>query len=220
MIEKWSVIQPQKPPRGIVVVLPGRCGSGSAFAKGYAREDLRAITVGLTPRKRKWYPLPNGVKDQEDAVNGIVKSRQIVDDTLYRIGEKFGFPREKMALAGFSAGAVMAVQIAAFSREPFAGVVVHSGAILEPELMPWCKHPEMSFILTHNKDDDCFSWDERYMPMKKALIKNNYRILKAIERRTGNHCIWEQDIKWSAIALNKLLGGGWFSNIFSGILAR
>jgi len=114
----------------------------------------------------------------------------------------------------------MAIQVAAFSENPFAGVVVHSGAILEPQLLPWCKHPKMPFILSHNKDDECFSWSERYAPMKRALIENNYRILKAFERKKGNHCIWEQDVKHSIAILNKIFKGGWLSNIFAGAFTR
>jgi len=211
LIEKWTVIKPQGPSKGIVITLPGRCGLGSTFAKGYANTFIKAMVIGLTPRKLKWYPLPNGANDQDAAVNGIEKSRRAIDKVVNKIENKFGFKRNKIALVGFSAGAVMAIQVAAFSKNPFAAVVVHSGAILEPELLPACKHKGMPFILSHNKDDDCFSWIERYLPMKKALMKKNYRILKTFERKTGNHCIWEQDIKHSALILNKTLEENWFS---------
>jgi len=78
-------------------------------------------------------------------------------------------------LVGFSAGAVMSIWLGAHSNKPFAGVISLAGAILEPTQLPKAKH-KTPFLIQHNRDDDCFKWGERYLPMKRALLRQGYNV--------------------------------------------
>lgn len=192
----WCVLKPEKKAKGCIVALPGRGGHGETLAKIYndvsKKNDAPFLVIGLTPRKFKWYPMPNGASDQREAVNGIERARIAIEETVYRISDKFGFSHDNIALVGFSAGAVMAIQVAVHSIEPYACVVGHSGAILDPPSLPYC-HTPTPIILTHNQDDQCFSWEERYLPMKNALIDKRYK-LRWIESKEGNHNIWDDSL--------------------------
>jgi len=41
-LKKWTVIKPKGPSQGIIITLPGRCGSGADFAKGYANQGAKS----------------------------------------------------------------------------------------------------------------------------------------------------------------------------------
>lgn len=192
----WCVLKPDRKANGCIIALPGRGGHGETLAKIYdevsKKNDAPFLVIGLTPRKFKWYPMPNGANDQKEAVNGMERARIAIEETVYRVCDKFGFGHDKIALVGFSAGAVMAIQVAIHSIEPYAAVIGHSGAILEPDLLPVCSTPT-PIILTHNKDDQCFSWEERYLPMKNALMDNGYK-LRWVESKEGGHNIWDDSL--------------------------
>jgi predicted esterase len=51
----------------------------------------------------------------------------------------------------------------------------------------------MPIILNHGQDDYCFEWEERYLPMKRALSKKGYD-LWLVERPEGNHTILNSDV--------------------------
>ncbi len=89
-------------------------------------------------------------------------------------------------------GAVTAVHWATHTKDPVASVICHSGAILEPSNVPAAKH-DCPIILNHGMDDTCFNWEERYLPMKKALVKNKYNAW-FVERKSGNHHVYRSDI--------------------------
>lgn len=200
------ILRSRKKPLGCVITLPGRGGTGKEMVEIYKESRLtKSLIVGVTPPNRQWYPLPNGVGDQRAAVSGLDDAIDNVFKTLSRVRHNFGITSRNTALVGFSAGAVVALQVAARSEHPFAAVLCHSGAILEPDKLPLCKHPSTKILLIHSMDDTCFYWDERYVPMKEALRAKGYNFM-SLEREMGNHGLYHSDMVVAGMFLAPLLG--------------
>lgn len=200
------ILRSRKKPLGCVLTLPGRGGTGKEMVEFYKQSELtKSLIVGVTPPNRQWYPLPNGVEDQKEAVGGLNDAVTNVFKTLSKVRRSFGITSRNTALVGFSAGAVVALQVAAHSEHPFAAVLCHSGAILEPDKLPPCKHPSTKIMLIHSRDDTCFYWDERYIPMKEALLAKGYNFT-SLERETGNHGLYRDDIVMAGMFLSHLFG--------------
>ncbi len=170
-----------------IIFLPGRQGSALQLMQLYD-QHLKDITlIGIEP-ETEWYPLPKGAEDQSLAVVGMKKTRKALLKKIKTLGYN------KIALVGFSAGAVTAIQCAIHSNERFAGIVSHSGAILQPQKTPPVRFPDMPFLLFHNLYDNCFSWHERYLPMKEVLQERGYSI-KTIEKTDSTiHGITPEEI--------------------------
>lgn len=177
-----------------VVFLAGRGQSGRMLADAYkaAGEWDDVLVFGITPQGHQWYPMPFGANNQEHSLQGLQEARGAIEDVLRYIEGCTGLQRHSITLAGFSAGGVMAIEVASHSEERFEVVACHAGAILDPASLPSCRHPSMPVLLTHSFDDDCFEWHERYWPMKKALIDQGYN-LHVNERAGGGHDLLSED---------------------------
>jgi predicted esterase len=171
-----------------VICLPGRGSHGKELAQVYKRLGVKSFIVGVTPQIRSWYPMPNGIYDQIDAVNGIKPAIDVIEKVISAIENKRRIPRNKMVLLGHSAGAVMAIMTALASKSPFAGVISHNGAILAPEVVTQCTCPNMPILLTHSRDDLIFEWNERFVPMFQSLKTNGYKVYTDVESDAG-HCV-------------------------------
>ena len=158
-------------PIGTVILLTGRGGKAETLVLKYKQFLDKSRLIGIQPIF-EWYPMPNGANDQDEAVKGLAESIQKLKDHIDEIKNQYNLTYEEIALIGFSAGAVMAIQIATVFNETFAFVVSHNGAILEPEEIKECSL-KTPIMLIHSKNDDCFSWEERYLPMKEALLEKN-----------------------------------------------
>lgn len=198
----WSAINKAT---SCMLILPGRDQTGVELAKQWCNIFLdNTMIILITPKDKEWYPLPYNALDQEDAILGLEKAKETIDYVLDRIQLEFRIPAEKTAIAGFSAGGVMANYVGINSNKEYAGFISHSGAILEPEFVPKCKFKSVPFILTHSRNDDVFSWEERYIPMKNSLINNGYNV-KFLESM-NRHCISDDEIEFAALSICDRLG--------------
>jgi predicted esterase len=196
------ILKPKNKPIGCILALPGRGGNAVNMANYYKNSGLNhSLIIGLMPRSGEWYPIPNGPSDQKAAVAGLEVASDELFNTLHKIKKRFN---TSFVFAGFSAGAVVALYTALKYPSIVNGIVCHSGAYLEPEKIPPCRHQE-HILLTHCKDDMCFKWEERYHPMKKGLQNNGY-FVSSIEHDTGNHRIFKSDIITAGVFLAPLLG--------------
>lgn len=187
MIRETLIINSYEKPRNCIVALAGR---------GIKSEHMRDICMHMhleetlivcfRPWQFAWYPQPNNSFDQADAVAGLPLAMKETQKAINQICTKvYGFKNKDIALVGYSAGAVVAIQLGLHAKNPFAAVVSLAGAILEPAEVPACNRTT-PFILQHNRDDLCFDWEERYLPMKESLIDNGYDV-RTIERHWGGH---------------------------------
>lgn len=196
------------PIRGAVVLLPGRSGHGYSLLRTYTEAfDFRGVGLfSVTPPiSRGWYPPPNGPLDQTLAVRGLDSAAKTLDRVLDAIERDHDIPRDKVVVAGFSMGGVTAVHWATRALRP-AAVICHSGAVLEPHRVPMAGH-DRPIVLNHAQDDDCFGWEERYLPMRHALSKNNYNVWLA-ERESGNHHVYHSDVSCVKDLFEKTFGAG------------
>ena len=209
-VAEWLIAPPRqaKPAESCVLVLAGR-GNSNGMMMQMARDLAldNSLIVCLRGTEYCWYPQPFSSKDQEKAVAGLPNAIKIIENAVKVIEKGFGIKREKIALFGYSAGAVMALEVAAASKTRFASVTCACGTILEPANFPDCKHPDMPVLLVHNKDDDCFDWDERYIPMKKALHRKRYNVY-TLEQPFGGHLIFSHEFVAISQVVGRSLGYG------------
>ena len=186
---------------GAIVVLPGRGGSGQGMIDRHKLHDTKMIAY---QPDIEWYPMPRGPGDQTEAVAGASESAIALLDKIKAYADLHKIDTRKIALVGPSAGAVMALTLAVTSDVPFAAVVSCNGCILDPSIIPECRHPDVPIWLYHNKDDKCFSWNERYLPTKDALLAKKYPIV-CKEQEMGGHDVSSHDLKDVTHFLSKSL---------------
>lgn len=206
----FYVFNGAKKSHSCVICLAGRSGCGGRLAAHYQQVTRLQDTtfVGVTPYSRtnhiEWYPQPYSATEQRAAVAGLEYARDYVEQIIRSAMSEFDLPRNKIALTGFSAGAVMSLYTTTHSNEDLAGVVVHSGACLEANKIPQRKN-NTDILLTHGNKDYCFDWYERYVPMKNALLKKGYGTF-AMEDPHGCHTVSNDDMIFSAEFLASRLG--------------
>ena len=126
------------PDLPLVVGLHDRAASG---------EDVASMAAWLN-RESYRFILPNGplpvenapweagyawyVLGQEQAAS-IARSRALLEALIEEVEQRYATPRERMALLGFSQGAVMALEVGLRSPRAFAGLVAMSGFLYAPE---------------------------------------------------------------------------------------
>lgn len=182
----------KKPPKGCVICFPGLGIPGFMMLKFARHMQLRRTTMAaIEPYKLIWYPRPNGPKDQSRTIMGLPYAVRAAYESVEKVKKFTGFDNEQIVLLGFSAGSVIALQLAMQTEKPFAACVSLAGAIFEPNKVIKAK-TNTPIILQHNKHDDCFDWFERYLPMRQALLTNGYN-LKLLERPYGQHTMYVDD---------------------------
>lgn len=205
----FHVFNGAKKSHSCIICLAGRSGCGGRLAHHYqeATELHDTTFVGVTPwseNQIEWYPQPYSPIEQRGAIAGLEIARHFVEKVISSVEKQLKIPRNKIALTGFSAGAVMSLYTNAHSSQDLAGVVVHSGAVLEPNKIPQCKN-NTDILLTHGQHDYCFDWYERYVPMKNALLKKGYNTF-AVEDPEEVHRVSYLNIIYSANFLSPRLG--------------
>lgn len=192
-ISKWLLREPKGDVKKCVLLLPGRGVPAQAMLQIANHMGLtKYLRLAVEPKHRAWYPMPRGANDQEHALQGLDYANHAVRKVIQVIEKGYNIKKSDIALLGFSAGAVVALDVAINSDEPFACCVSMSGAILNPAGVRPAVN-DTPIVLQHNLYDDVFSWDERYVPTRDALINNNYQVVK-VERQGGQHTIYREDI--------------------------
>lgn len=209
LIIDFNVFQSYKESKSCVICLAGRSGNGGYLARRYQQicDFPNTNFIGVTPwtgREVEWYPQPHSATDQGEAVAGLEVARGKIEAIIYSAEKQFDVPRNKIAVIGFSAGAVMALHTITHTNRDLAGVVVHSGASLQPNKIPKCQN-KTDILLAHGEEDWCFDWYERYLPMKNRLIKRGYRPY-VVENPAGHHVVTKPEIAISANFLAPRLG--------------
>ena len=167
----------------LIVCLPGRGQKPGDFSSWFSfhyynptLEHYYGKTTSIVEihPENEWYPAPNGSQNQEDAVVGMKKSIKLLHQNICTLSRKHDIPTRNISLLGFSAGGVMALQIVTNYKDLFNSVICHSGAVFESETLPESNN-NTPILLSHRRGDDCFTWNERYLPMKNSLIEKRYR---------------------------------------------
>lgn len=186
----------------LIFLLVGRGQSARNFSRIYCPYFPKYKIITLEPEK-EWYPIPNGIDDQFDSILGIKTNVPKLFKRIKKIRKNLNILRKNTIIAGFSAGAVMMLELIGYSQKPFNCAICHNGAILDVNQFPDCKN-NTPILLIHSEDDDCFEWNERYLPMKQCLKDKKYN-LTTIEKKHGGHDIsyWDMDLSKNFINFNK-----------------
>lgn len=173
-----------------LIAIPGRGGSADIMQQFCKAVDLPdTMVVALEARYYAWYHQPNSPQDQDKAVSGLPAAINELSNLIMKIKNGWNLDDEQIILCGHSAGAVIAIQTAIHSMFNLKACISLAGAILVPNEVPKCSK-NTKFLLQHNTNDDCFTWDERYLPMENALESNNYDIQKLIGDGSHNSFTW------------------------------
>ncbi len=180
-------------PKQGLILLACRGGAPEALLRPYKGNVKDCVIWSLAGPGGQWYPPPNGAHDQREALRGLPKSVKMIKNLIKRMAKQYNLKHEDIHLAGHSAGAVVALQVVAHSQESLGSVHIHCGAILDPASLPK-KNNDTSVFVFHSENDMVFSWTERYLPMKKALIEKGYNCA-FVEHRNHGHSVRNEDIK-------------------------
>jgi predicted esterase len=191
-------------PTHAIFLLHGRGGSAENMIGVFnPLVELNKLIIFSIQAENEWYPIPNGANDQDEAVVGLSENLPKIREYIQDAIKENDIPIQNTILIGFSAGAVVAIELAIYFQESYGLVVAHSGAILCPENVKKSTI-STSFIVLHNHDDACFSWGERYLPMHNTLIENGYDVI-FVERSFGNHMIFKNDIEYISLIVSQCL---------------
>ncbi len=155
-----------------------------------------------TPLGFQWFSL-DGITP-ENRPQRMVEARSAFDAVLGRIVEAHGLsanPR-RVALVGFSQGAIMALDALATGRWPVAGVVAFSGRFASPP--PYAPSLQTPALLVHGDADDVIPWSESRdaeEALKKLGVSTRLRVLAGVD-----HCITPDGADLAAKFLAPLLG--------------
>jgi len=184
----------------LVILLTGRYQSAGHFLGVYLEyARLGCNYIAIQPEKGEWYPLPNGPADQNASINGIKEVLPVLHKLVKNNIAELGIEKNQTSLVGYSAGGVMALELNAHNKKPFHSLVIHSGAILRTNDFPKCKN-NTPILLLHKREDDCFKWDERFIPMKNCLKRKGYNFNEMTF--SGNHELYAEDIIDAASFIN------------------
>ncbi len=192
IIRRIIIDVPETPPKGLVVCLPGRgipISEMYRFAL-YSGLDKSLIAI-IEPRGLEWYPQPFGAEDQKESVQGCKDAIKPLKKSISNICKSYKIPLSEVAVVGYSAGGVMALELAQNYKKELAIFISIAGTILDPENIKPAKN-NTSILMKHCKDDDCFDWYERHEPARNGLLQNNYN-LTLEEKNFGGHQLSSED---------------------------
>lgn len=159
------VVEPEDALRGCVVWLHGLGADGWDFEPvvrelGLAARGVRAVlphapampvTVNGGMRMRAWYDVRDPDLARDPDMDGILRSADLIDGILdAQIAA--GIPAERIVLAGFSQGAVIALQAGLRRPARLAGLLALSGYLPRlPE--PAASAPGLPVFMGHGSED-------------------------------------------------------------------
>ena len=106
----------------------------------------------MAPYGRQWF----SVRDRSPAVMaaGVTQAAAALGPLVEAELARFGLPPEALALAGFSQGAMMALQLGLRGRPSPAAILAYSGALLAPESLAAELLARPPVLLVHGEADD------------------------------------------------------------------
>lgn len=163
----------------------GRGQAAEDLAPWFEKYEKYFNVIPMEPSV-EWYSRPNGVNDQQKSIETL---KATVQSLALKI--KNYFPYTKPALAGFSAGAVVALELS--FEMPIDFVIVNSGAILNFGHNKDISDSKTKYYIYHDIRDQVFTWEERCLPMLDYLKFND---IEVIADNKGKHCLSENAIDY------------------------
>lgn len=175
---------------------------GTAFLSVHAPEPCRNAPWG-----RQWFPIPwlDGSSEAE-ARAGLLAAAADLDAWLDETLAAEGLPPGRVALCGFSQGAMMALQVAPRRPEPLAGIVACSGRLLVPDLLAAEARSRPPVLLLHGDRDDVVPF-AAMAEAERALRAAGWTDLSTYTMRGTPHGIAPDGLGAAVAFLRDRLGG-------------
>jgi phospholipase/carboxylesterase len=103
------------------------------------------------PSGRQWFGFQG--RSREQVLDGVTKAAAILDQYLTELLAERGIDESKLALVGFSQGAMMSLYVSLRRAKPVAGVVAYSGRLFAAEALAREMKSRPKILLVHGDAD-------------------------------------------------------------------
>lgn len=191
---------PNKKVKKNLFLLVGRNQEPDVLLSLYQSNPLfeKKYNINVITPEVEWYSKPNGITNQKKSVSSLEKTSENLRHIINGIMQSEKIDPDNSVIGGYSAGAVVAFEI--WMKSLIKTCISHSGCILNVENI-LLNETKKECLLIHNRDDEIFTWEERYLPTRNSLVASNYNVT-AIEGTFGGHSISEKDIRYVGNYLN------------------
>ena len=141
----------------------------------FPNAPIRPVTINGGMEMRAWYDIDPGapLAGGEDIKNSVAAIRSIVAEEIAA-----GIPSERIALAGFSQGGVIALELGLSHNQPLAGIMALSTYLHDHEQITeriGLANVETPIFMAHGLSDPVIPIT-RAITSREALIGLNYRV--------------------------------------------
>jgi phospholipase/carboxylesterase len=185
-------VNPKSSPKATVIWLHGLGDSGNGFAPIvpelrlpeelgirfiFPHAPMRAVTINNGMSMRAWYDIKSLDFESRADVVGVLESSRQVEELIEAEISK-GIPSQRIVLAGFSQGGVIALHLGTRYNKKLAGILALSTYMSEPEKLSQNANPvnkNTKVMFCHGQQDDVvpmFLGNAAY----KVLEQNNYNV--------------------------------------------
>ena len=142
----------------------------------FPNAPIRPVTINGGMEMRAWYDIDPGapLAGGEDIKNSVAAIRSIVAEEIAA-----GIPSERIALAGFSQGGVIALELGLSHNQPLAGIMALSTYLHDHEQITeriGLANVETPIFMAHGLSDPVIPIT-RAITSREALIGLNYRVV-------------------------------------------
>lgn len=189
---------PSERLEGCVITLHGRGATG---------EDLMPLADEITLPGMRWifpdapFPFPDDFGGRmwysslPQGRSGILESRRLLFDLLDELITRDRIPSERIALIGFSQGAVMSLDVGLRFPQQLAAIIALSGYLAFPETLTAEKSPasiKTPILLAHGTMDDIVPV-EGSRKASDVLVREGYQ--PRLEEYPMGHQVISEEIK-------------------------
>ncbi|MGS2719361.1 alpha/beta hydrolase [Paraglaciecola aestuariivivens] len=164
-------INPKTPAKAVVIWLHGLGDSGNGFAPivpelklpeelavrfVFPHAPIRPVTINNGMSMRAWYDITSLDFDNRADSQGVHESSQLVADLIQSEMDK-GIPANKIVLAGFSQGGVIALHLGTRFEHSLAGIMSLSSYMSESQTLSEQAHianKNTPILVAHGTHDD------------------------------------------------------------------
>jgi phospholipase/carboxylesterase len=179
-------------PRQLVVLLHGLGSNGQdliSLAPLWAQGLPNALFVSpdapfpcdMAPMGHQWFSLQEWT--EEAMLKGAEKAFPIVDNYLDKLLKNAGLTDADMVLVGFSQGTMMSLYTAPRRRNPCAGVLGYSGALLGAKLLKNTNVHKVPTCLIHGESDTVVpvtAWHQAMAALKDLDVPTSGRLIPGL----------------------------------------
>jgi phospholipase/carboxylesterase len=138
------------------------------------------------PFGRQWFPIPwlDGSSEAQAAA-GLAQAAEDLNAFLDDLLASEGLTPDRLALLGFSQGAMMSLHVAPRRAEPVAGIVAISGRLLAPDRLAAEARVKPPVLLVHGDADAVVPFDDMERA-GQALVGAGFETYGHVMRGTGH----------------------------------